>query len=100
MVQSPELSNARVAGRAAIWRFRRSGGTISEGEMTLSTGMRREYAVRRRRQAKQRNETTKCCHALSVNARCYPELFNGEGRSISGYLTDAIDDAGDPTAME
>ncbi|HCH0747658.1 TPA: type VI secretion system-associated regulator TagR, partial [Pseudomonas aeruginosa] len=77
------------------------GGNYLEGEMTLFTGMRREYPLFAADGSEQRNETTGfrvAIGALSAPRSRYPELFaqwQKEGRLAA--LTDAIDDAQDPT---
>jgi len=77
------------------------GGNYLEGEMTLFTGMRREYPLFAADGTEQRNETTGfrvALGALAAPRSRYSELFNQwqkEGRLAS--LTDAIDDAQDPT---
>ncbi|VTL99120.1 type VI secretion protein [Pseudomonas aeruginosa] len=77
------------------------GGNYLEGEMTLFTGMRREYPLFAADGSEQRNATTGfrvAIGALSAPRSRYPELFaqwQKEGRLAA--LTDAIDDAQDPT---
>lgn len=77
------------------------GGNYLEGEMTLFTGMRREYPLFAADGTEQRNETTGfrvALGALAAPRSRYSELFaqwQKEGRLAS--LTDAIDDAQDPT---
>ncbi|MGH8412631.1 MAG: type VI secretion protein, partial [Pseudomonas sp.] len=77
------------------------GGNYLEGEGTLFTGMRREYPLFAADGTEQSNETTGfrvAIGALSAPRSRYKELFaqwQKEGRLAS--LTDAIDDAQDPT---
>ncbi|WP_248803994.1 formylglycine-generating enzyme family protein [Pseudomonas sp. MWU13-2100] len=77
------------------------GGNYLEGEGTLFTGMRREYPLFAADGTEQSNETTGfrvAVGALSAPRSRYKELFaqwQQEGRLAS--LTDAIDDAQDPT---
>nr|WP_241015605.1 SUMF1/EgtB/PvdO family nonheme iron enzyme [Pseudomonas frederiksbergensis] len=77
------------------------GGNYLEGEGTLFTGMRREYPLFATDGTEQNNETTGfrvAIGALSAPRSRYKELFaqwQKEGRLAS--LTDAIDDAQDPT---
>ncbi|MFS2093261.1 formylglycine-generating enzyme family protein [Pseudomonas sp. Pseusp11] len=77
------------------------GGNYLEGEGTLFTGMRREYSLFAADGTEQHNETTGfrvAIGALSAPRSRYKELFaqwQKEGRLAS--LTDAIDDAQDPT---
>jgi len=77
------------------------GGNYLEGEMTLFTGMRREYPLFAADGTEQSNETTGfrvALGALAAPRSRYAELFaqwQKEGRLAS--LTDAIDDAQDPT---
>ncbi|CAN1606209.1 formylglycine-generating enzyme family protein [Pseudomonas sp. B21-028] len=77
------------------------GGNYLEGEGTLFTGMRREYPLFTADGTEQSNETTGfrvAVGALSAPRSRYKELFaqwQKEGRLAS--LTDAIDDAQDPT---
>ncbi|ROO41830.1 type VI secretion protein [Pseudomonas sp. AF76] len=77
------------------------GGNYLEGEGTLFTGMRREYPLFAADGTEQSNETTGfrvAVGALSAPRSRYKELFaqwQKEGRLAS--LTDAIDDAQDPT---
>ncbi|WP_191490191.1 formylglycine-generating enzyme family protein [Pseudomonas sp. FEN] len=77
------------------------GGNYLEGEGTLFTGMRREYPLFAADGTEQSNETTGfrvAVGALSAPRSRYKELFSQwqqEGRLAS--LTDAIDDAQDPT---
>jgi formylglycine-generating enzyme required for sulfatase activity len=77
------------------------GGNYLEGEGTLFTGMRREYPLFAADGTEQNNETTGfrvAVGALSAPRSRYKELFaqwQKEGRLAS--LTDAIDDAQDPT---
>lgn len=77
------------------------GGNYLEGEGTLFTGMRREYPLFAADGTEQNNETTGfrvAIGALSAPRSRYKELFaqwQKEGRLAS--LTDAIDDAQDPT---
>ncbi|AQT12870.1 type VI secretion posttranslational regulatory protein TagR [Pseudomonas protegens] len=77
------------------------GGNYLEGEGTLFTGMRREYPLFGADGTEQSNETTGfrvAIGALSAPRSRYKELFaqwQKEGRLAS--LTDAIDDAQDPT---
>ncbi|ATE74993.1 MULTISPECIES: SUMF1/EgtB/PvdO family nonheme iron enzyme [Pseudomonas] len=77
------------------------GGNYLEGEGTLFTGMRREYSLFAADGTEQNNETTGfrvAIGALSAPRSRYKELFaqwQKEGRLAS--LTDAIDDAQDPT---
>ncbi|GID04903.1 MULTISPECIES: formylglycine-generating enzyme family protein [Pseudomonas] len=77
------------------------GGNYLEGEGTLFTGMRREYSLFAADGTEQNNETTGfrvAVGALSAPRSRYKELFaqwQKEGRLAS--LTDAIDDAQDPT---
>ncbi|MFC5699286.1 formylglycine-generating enzyme family protein [Pseudomonas sp. GCM10022186] len=79
------------------------GGNYLEGEMTLFTGMRREYPLFAADGSAQRNETTGfrvALGALSAPRSRYPELFEQwqlEGR-LAG-LTDEIQDAEDPTKL-
>lgn len=79
------------------------GGNYLEGEMTLFTGMRREYPLFAADGSEQRNETTGlrvALGALSAPRSRYKELFDqwqGEGR-LAG-LTDEIQDADDPTKL-
>ncbi|MNQ70836.1 Formylglycine-generating sulfatase enzyme [compost metagenome] len=79
------------------------GGNYLEGEMTLFTGMRREYPLFAADGSEQRNETTGlrvALGALSAPRSRYKELFEqwqGEGR-LAG-LTDEIQDADDPTKL-
>ncbi|MHC6223461.1 formylglycine-generating enzyme family protein [Pseudomonas sp. X10] len=91
------------AGRrqGAYGGFVVKGGNYLEGEGTLFTGMRREYPLFGSDGTEQRNETTGfrvAIGALSAPRSRYQELFEQwqkEGRLAS--LTDAIDDAQDPT---
>lgn len=91
------------AGRlqGAYGGFVAKGGNYLEGEGTLFTGMRREYPLFAADGIEQRNETTGfriAIGALSAPRSRYKELFEQwqkEGRLAS--LTDAIDDAQDPT---
>ena len=77
------------------------GGNYLEGEGTLFTGMRREYPLFAADGTEQSNETTGfrvAIGALSAPRSRYEELFQQwqkEGRLAA--LTDAIDDAQDPT---
>ncbi len=77
------------------------GGNYLEGELTLFTGMRREYPLFSADGTEQSNETTGfrvALGALAAPRSRYNELFTQwqkEGRLAS--LTDAIDDAQDPT---
>jgi formylglycine-generating enzyme required for sulfatase activity len=79
------------------------GGNYLEGEMTLFTGMRREYPLFAADGSEQRNETTGlrvALGALSAPRSRYKELFEQwqvEGR-LAG-LTDEIQDADDPTKL-
>ena len=79
------------------------GGNYLEGEMTLFTGMRREYPLFAADGSEQRNQTTGlrvALGALSAPRSRYKELFEqwqGEGR-LAG-LTDEIQDADDPTKL-
>lgn len=79
------------------------GGNYLEGEMTLFTGMRREYPLFAADGSEQRNETTGlrvALGALSAPRSRYKELFEQwqvEGR-LAG-LTDEIQDAEDPTKL-
>lgn len=79
------------------------GGNYLEGEMTLFTGMRREYPLFAADGSEQRNETTGlrvALGALSAPRSRYKELFEqwqDEGR-LAG-LTDEIQDADDPTKL-
>jgi formylglycine-generating enzyme required for sulfatase activity len=81
--------------------FVAKGGNYLEGEGTLFTGMRREYPLFAADGTEQSNETTGfrvAIGALSAPRSRYKELFTQwqkEGRLAS--LTDAIDDAQDPT---
>lgn len=81
--------------------FVAKGGNYLEGEGTLFTGMRREYPLFAADGTEQSNETTGfrvAIGALSAPRSRYKELFEQwqkEGRLAS--LTDAIDDAQDPT---
>lgn len=81
--------------------FIAKGGNYLEGEGTLFTGMRREYPLFAADGSEQRNETTGlriAIGALSAPRSRYKELFEQwqkEGRLAS--LTDAINDAEDPT---
>jgi len=83
--------------------FTVKGGNYLEGELTLFTGMRREYPLFTTDGAEQRNETTGfrvALGALSAPRSRYKELFEQwkkEGRLAS--LTDEIDDAEDPTKL-
>jgi formylglycine-generating enzyme required for sulfatase activity len=91
------------AGRlqGAYGGFVVKGGNYLEGEGTLFTGMRREYPLFAADGTEQSNETTGfriAIGALSAPRSRYKELFEQwqqEGRLAS--LTDAIDDAQDPT---
>ncbi|MCP2075242.1 UNVERIFIED_ORG: formylglycine-generating enzyme required for sulfatase activity [Pseudomonas lini] len=91
------------AGRrqGAYGGFVVKGGNYLEGEGTLFTGMRREYPLFTADGTEQSNETTGfrvAVGALSAPRSRYKELFaqwQKEGRLAS--LTDAIDDAEDPT---
>jgi formylglycine-generating enzyme required for sulfatase activity len=91
------------AGRrqGAYGGFVAKGGNYLEGEGTLFTGMRREYPLFAADGTEQRNATTGfrvALGALSAPRSRYQELFEQwqkEGRLAS--LTDAIDDAQDPT---
>ena len=91
------------AGRrqGAYGGFVVKGGNYLEGEGTLFTGMRREYPLFAADGTEQSNETTGfrvAIGALSAPRSRYKELFaqwQKEGRLAS--LTDAIDDAQDPT---
>ena len=91
------------AGRrqGAYGGFVVKGGNYLEGEGTLFTGMRREYPLFAADGTEQNNETTGfrvAVGALSAPRSRYKELFaqwQKEGRLAS--LTDAIDDADDPT---
>ncbi|WP_134064793.1 SUMF1/EgtB/PvdO family nonheme iron enzyme [Pseudomonas sp. JV241A] len=91
------------AGRrqGAYGGFVVKGGNYLEGEGTLFTGMRREYPLFGADGTEQSNETTGfrvAIGALSAPRSRYEELFEQwqkEGRMAS--LTDAIDDAQDPT---
>ncbi|WP_434579118.1 SUMF1/EgtB/PvdO family nonheme iron enzyme [Pseudomonas sp. Z5-35] len=91
------------AGRrqGAYGGFVVKGGNYLEGEGTLFTGMRREYPLFAAEGTEQSNETTGfrvAVGALSAPRSRYKELFaqwQKEGRLAS--LTDAIDDADDPT---
>ncbi|WP_434561615.1 formylglycine-generating enzyme family protein [Pseudomonas sp. R1-6] len=91
------------AGRrqGAYGGFVVKGGNYLEGEGTLFTGMRREYPLFAADGTEQNNETTGfrvAVGALSAPRSRYKELFaqwQKEGRLAS--LTDAIDDAEDPT---
>lgn len=79
------------------------GGNYLEGEMTLFTGMRREYPLFAADGSEQRNETTGfrvALGALSAPRSRYKELFEqwqAEGR-LAG-LTDEIQDTEDPTKL-
>lgn len=79
------------------------GGNYLEGELTLFTGMRREYPLFTAQGSEQRNETTGfrvALGALSAPRSRYQELFaqwQREGR-LAG-LTDEIADADDPTQL-
>lgn len=79
------------------------GGNYLEGELTLFTGMRREYPLFTAEGTEQRNETTGfrvAIGALSAPRSRYPELFaqwQKEGRLSS--LTDEIAAADDPTQL-
>lgn len=79
------------------------GGNYLEGEMTLFTGMRREYPLFAADGTEQRNETTGfrvAIGALSAPRSRYKELFEqwkAEGRSSS--LTDEISEDQDPTRL-
>lgn len=79
------------------------GGNYLEGEMTLFTGMRREYPSFAANGSEQRNETTGfrvALGALSAPRSRYQELFEQwqrEGR-LAG-LTDEIEAADDPTLL-
>jgi len=79
------------------------GGNYLEGEMTLFTGMRREYPSFAADGTEQRNETTGfrvALGALSAPRSRYQELFEQwqrEGR-LAG-LTDEIEAADDPTKL-
>jgi len=79
------------------------GGNYLEGELTLFTGMRREYPLFAADGSEQRNATTGfrvALGALSAPRSRYAELFEQwqkEGR-LAG-LTDEIDDAEDPTKL-
>jgi len=91
------------AGRrqGAYGGFVAKGGNYLEGEGTLFTGMRREYPLFAADGTEQSNATTGfrvAIGALSAPRSRYKELFEQwqkEGRLAS--LTDAIDDAQDPT---
>ncbi|QBF28967.1 type VI secretion protein [Pseudomonas tructae] len=91
------------AGRrqGAYGGFVVKGGNYLEGEGTLFTGMRREYPLFGADGTEQSNETTGfrvAIGALSAPRSRYEELFEQwqkEGRLAA--LTDAIDDAQDPT---
>lgn len=91
------------AGRrqGAYGGFVVKGGNYLEGEGTLFTGMRREYPLFAADGTEQSNETTGfrvAIGALSAPRSRYKELFaqwQKEGRLAE--LTDAIDDAQDPT---
>jgi formylglycine-generating enzyme required for sulfatase activity len=91
------------AGRrqGAYGGFIAKGGNFLEGEGTLFTGMRREYPLFAADGTEQRNEATGfrvSIGALSAPRSRYEELFEQwqkEGRLTT--LTDAIDDAQDPT---
>ncbi|WP_434608845.1 SUMF1/EgtB/PvdO family nonheme iron enzyme [Pseudomonas sp. D2-30] len=91
------------AGRrqGAYGGFVVKGGNYLEGEGTLFTGMRREYPLFAADGTEQNNETTGfrvAVGALSAPRSRYKELYaqwQKEGRLAS--LTDAIDDAEDPT---
>ncbi|MFW0888810.1 MULTISPECIES: SUMF1/EgtB/PvdO family nonheme iron enzyme [Pseudomonas] len=91
------------AGRrqGAYGGFVVKGGNYLEGEGTLFTGMRREYPLFAADGTEQSNETTGfrvAVGALSAPRSRYKELFaqwEKEGRLAS--LTDAIDEAEDPT---
>jgi formylglycine-generating enzyme required for sulfatase activity len=91
------------AGRlqGAYGGFVAKGGNYLEGEGTLFTGMRREYPLFAADGTEQSNDTTGfriAIGALSAPRSRYKELFEQwqkEGRLAS--LTDAIDDAQDPT---
>lgn len=91
------------AGRrqGAYGGFIAKGGNYLEGEGTLFTGMRREYPLFAADGTEQRNEATGfrvAIGALSAPRARYKELFeqwHREGRLAA--LTDAIDDAQDPT---
>ncbi|NWB28324.1 SUMF1/EgtB/PvdO family nonheme iron enzyme [Pseudomonas gingeri] len=91
------------AGRrqGAYGGFVVKGGNYLEGEGTLFTGMRREYPLFAADGTEQSNETTGfrvAIGALSAPRSRYKELFSQwekEGRLAA--LTDAIDDAQDPT---
>jgi formylglycine-generating enzyme required for sulfatase activity len=79
------------------------GGNYLEGELTLFTGMRREYPLFTAQGSEQRNETTGfrvVLGALSAPRSRYQELFaqwQREGR-LAG-LTDEIADADDTTQL-
>jgi formylglycine-generating enzyme required for sulfatase activity len=79
------------------------GGNYLEGELTLFTGMRREYPLFAADGSEQRNATTGfrvALGALSAPRSRYEELFEQwqkEGR-LAG-LTDEIDAAEDPTKL-
>jgi formylglycine-generating enzyme required for sulfatase activity len=87
--------------QGAYGGFVAKGGNYLEGEGTLFTGMRREYPLFAADGTEQSNETTGfrvAIGALSAPRSRYKELFEQwqkEGRLAS--LTDAIDDAQDPT---
>jgi formylglycine-generating enzyme required for sulfatase activity len=87
--------------QGAYGGFVAKGGNYLEGEGTLFTGMRREYPLFAADGTEQSNETTGfrvAIGALSAPRSRYMELFEQwqkEGRLAS--LTDAIDDAQDPT---
>ncbi|TNB88989.1 formylglycine-generating enzyme family protein [Pseudomonas sp. Fig-3] len=91
------------AGRrqGAYGGFVVKGGNYLEGEGTLFTGMRREYPLFAADGTEQSNETTGfrvAVGALLAPRSRYKELFaqwEKEGRLAS--LTDAIDEAEDPT---
>ncbi|BCG24829.1 hypothetical protein TUM18999_30200 [Pseudomonas tohonis] len=79
------------------------GGNYLEGEMTLFTGMRREYPLFAADGTEQQNETTGfrvALGALSAPRSRYKDLFEqwkAEGRASS--LTDEIADDQDPTQL-
>ncbi|WP_374980907.1 SUMF1/EgtB/PvdO family nonheme iron enzyme [Pseudomonas solani] len=79
------------------------GGNYLEGEMTLFTGMRREYPLFAADGTEQQNETTGfrvAIGALSAPRSRYKDLFEqwkAEGRASS--LTDEIADDQDPTQL-
>lgn len=101
MVQEPFQLVRAGRRQGAYGGFVVKGGNYLEGELTLFTGMRREYPLFGADGSEQKNETTGfrvAIGALSAPRSRYKELFDQwkkDGRLAN--LTDAIDNTQDPT---